>query len=113
MCDTITTAANTNKFFYIRIPGCYVFITNRPIDGDTLFCVCFEIEITPSLGPSCPQQRFATELVSSYPVKGLCLHVRMFIIFHKKMLSRFSKCVTFTDNRIFLAHLSCQVFTVR
>ena len=62
---------DADEIFHIVIPGSDVLVANRPIDGDALAQIRFEIEITPAIRLSSPDNRAATHLTSPNPQKWL------------------------------------------
>src|SRR5215470_2627282 len=62
-------AADAGEFFHVVIPGSNVGIANRPIDGDSIFQVGFEIEIAPAIALAAPGDRLSADLASANPGK--------------------------------------------
>ena len=104
----ISVSRNTCKFFYIAVPRCNVFVTNRPINSKTITSGTFKIIGTPSLCLTGPHQRFTSCLITPDPIKRLLLNIRMFCILHKEMHGIFTKCITFTDDRIGIFYFLCE-----
>src|SRR3954466_9683220 len=97
----------------MTIPGSNVFVPDWPIYCKAVPGRSFKIKIAPSLGLPCPKQRFSSHLVTADPVEGFLLHIRMFIIFYKKMGGTFVKIVTFAHYRVFLFHFIRKLPPVR
>jgi len=54
-------AADAGKFLYIVVPGRDVRVTDRPIDGDSLFQVGFKVEIAPAIALASPGDGFSAD----------------------------------------------------
>ena len=67
-----------------------------------LCIVSFKIKFAPALCLPCPNERFATQLVTTYPIEWLLLHIGMFFVFHEKMLRCLIKSITTIRYRIFI-----------
>ncbi len=83
--NTIFITTYPDKLFYMRIPGCYIFITDGPGDAVAKAFGIDKLILTPALTSPSPGERFAPHLVSPYPIKGFFLYVGVIFIFHKKM----------------------------
>src|SRR5690349_13098194 len=99
--NSITSATHANEFFYVRIPGCHVFIPNRPIKAISKPCGTIKFKIAPSLTRSSPGERLASYLVTTNPIEWLFLDIRMVLILDKKMRGIVTKSCRFADQRIF------------
>ena len=64
-------AADASKFLDVVIPGSNVGITDRPIHGDAVFQVGFEIEIAPAIALAAPSDGFSANLAAANPGKML------------------------------------------
>src|ERR1041385_2229807 len=111
--QSLIFSAHTNEALYVIVPRSNFFVTDGPVDAYTLFQVSFEIKITPSKSMSRPQERFSTHLVTLYPPKWLCLVIRMFGVFNKKMFVILSKVVNSFLNGICLQVVLRQHIAIR
>ena len=73
----------------IIVPGSDISISDRPIYGHTILCICFKIQITPTIALSSPHDGATAHMVTPHPVEALNLSIRLFRIFNKKVLGRF------------------------
>src|SRR4030095_6507196 len=92
----------------MRVPGCKILISNRPVHGISISRWSFKFKFTPTLGSPCPYQGLATYLVPTNPIKWFLLYVWMLLIFYKKMLGAFIKRVASSNYRILLFYFQWQ-----
>jgi len=65
--QTFGLAADAGEFFNVVVPGSDVRITNRPVGGDSLFQIGFEIEIAPAVTLAAPGEGFSANLAATNP----------------------------------------------
>src|SRR4051812_5082059 len=82
--NTILIAAHTNKFFYMRVPGRYIIIANRPGNAIAKTLGIGKLIFAPALAGPPPGKRFAAYLVAPDPVEGFFLYIGMVFIFDEK-----------------------------
>eukprot|EP01085_Mycamoeba_gemmipara_P002372 Mycagemm_TRINITY_DN3023_c0_g2::TRINITY_DN3023_c0_g2_i1::g.2372::m.2372 type:complete len:129 gc:universal TRINITY_DN3023_c0_g2_i1:135-521(+) len=73
-------------FFDIGIPGCNIFIADRPVDSDTVFEVCFKIYITQTIRLASPHNGFSPNDIRAKPVKTFLFFIRRIHIIHPVLL---------------------------
>src|ERR1700759_3992519 len=64
---TFRLTADARKIFDIAVPRFEIGVPNRPIDGNSLFQVCFEIEIAPPVALASPGDGLAADLAATNP----------------------------------------------
>src|SRR5690606_4641382 len=102
----------SGKQLNMRIPGCYIFITDRPFQTVPVTRRRSKFKFAPALACSAPGKGFATHLVTPYPVKWLFLHIRVILILNKEMSCLFAETGSFTDQRIFFQVGFCYITPV-
>src|SRR5690242_4248772 len=95
LAQTFRLTADASEFFDVVIPGGYVGIANRPIDGDSIFQVGFKIEITPAIALPSPSDGLTAHLAPANPGKMLAgiEGVGIILIVDKKLVRVFVACV--------------------
>ena len=73
MREAFALSTDANERFDAVVPRSDVLVANRPIDGDTLASVGFEVEVTPAIDLASPDRRLAAYLPRTEPIKRLVL----------------------------------------
>src|SRR4026208_343655 len=93
----------------MAVPGCYVLISDGPVDSVAVAGGTFKVKITPPLCIPRPHDTFAAHLVTANPVKRLLLHVWMIFILYKEMHGIFPESIATADHRVFIGNLIRQL----
>ena len=64
-------SADADKSFNIFVPRCDILVPDRPVKTQSIFCIRFEVVITPSETHAAPEQGSSTEDISTDPVVTL------------------------------------------
>ena len=67
--QTFGLAADSGELFDVVVPRRDIGVANRPIDGDAVFQIGFEIEIAPAIALAAPGDGLAADLTATNPGK--------------------------------------------
>src|SRR5688500_20171008 len=73
MRKTHRLSAYPDESLDVVVPWRNVRIPNRPIDAVAVACVCLEVEVAPPVNLASPDDRLASDLARTKPVKRLPL----------------------------------------
>src|SRR5689334_16058681 len=95
-------ACDADELFDVRIPGCEVGVSDRPIHPMAVLHVRLEIEIAPPPAGASPNQTAAAELISANPAKGLPIVgvIGMLAILDEEVLCCLSERVVLALDRV-------------
>src|SRR5688572_16005283 len=97
----------------MSVPWCKIFIPDRPIDSNAIFCIGFKICFAPAIALTAPHERTATHMITAKPVKSFCLRIRIVFITCPEMKISFIQRIISFQKRIISDHLLCSLATVR
>src|SRR5665647_150991 len=83
---SLVLTIDSNKPFHIIIPGCYILITNRPVNTHTILNVRFKIHLAQAQASTSPHERFSSYLKAAIPVEALHLSIGAIKIVYPKLL---------------------------
>ncbi len=78
MWNVFSLSAYANKRLYIVVPRRNVLVADRPIHSVSVFYICFEVQVAPTVSLSGPKQRTAADNVRTNPIKSFYFCVRIF-----------------------------------
>src|SRR5579871_3774833 len=81
-------SADSRKFLHVVVPRCDIRVTNRPIYGNPVSQIGFEIQIAPAVALATPHDRFAADLTPANPGKMFAgiTRIRVLYVAHEKLV---------------------------
>ena len=80
MREPLFSSLDADELLDITPPRRQVLVAKRPIDANSLACICLEVEIAPAIDAAPPHDRATTDLTAANPVEGLAVRSRVRIV---------------------------------
>ena len=81
-------AAHADEALDVVVPRRDLGVADRPVDGDAVLRVRFEVQVAPAIALPAPHDRAAADVIAADPVEALDLRVRMLGVVDEPVLRR-------------------------
>ena len=100
----VAISRDAHEALHMAVPFVQVAVAYGPVDGKAVPGRALEVKIAPSLGAPCPDQGFASGLISPDPVEGLLLDIGMLLVLDHEVDRVFLEHIAAAGYRVLLPH---------